>query len=186
MTSTWLLAQVAEMQYPRFGTSGWRARMGQDFTWRRATAVAQAIVEFVVQSTGTAQPLAIGYDSRINADKIAQLVAEVAVANGLSVHLASRETPSPALIYYITEVLGVGMNAGLINCTPSHNPVKDPALHAYVGTEYHGIRYNMPYGAVAPSSATDTIGRRAMELLLEEIGGSRRATARHRHAVRPP
>ena len=72
------------------------------------------------------------------------------------------------MIYYITEVLGVAKNAGLINCTPSHNPVKDPAQRAYLGTEYHGIRYNMPYGAVAPSRATDTIGRRAMELLLEE------------------
>jgi phosphomannomutase len=111
-------------------------------------------------------PLTIGCDSRINADKVAALVAEVAISNGLNVHLASRETPSPALIYYITEELGVATNAGLINCTPSHNPVKDPAKRAYVGTEYHGIRYNMPYGGVAPSRATDTIGRRAMELML--------------------
>lgn len=164
----WRLQRLAEMQYPRFGTSGWRARMGQDFTWPRATAIAQAIVEFVRDSGLGALPLAIGYDSRINADKVAALVAEVAVANGLPVQLAARETPSPALIYYITEELGVAKNAGLINCTPSHNPVKDPAQRLYLGTEYHGIRYNMPYGAVAPSRATDTIGRRAMELLLED------------------
>ncbi|HEX2949252.1 MAG TPA: hypothetical protein VHV83_06745 [Armatimonadota bacterium] len=163
----WLLLKIAEMQYPRFGTSGWRARMGVDFTWRRATAVAQAIVEYVINSGLQELPLSIGYDSRINADKVALLVADVAAANGLNVHLASRETPSPALIFYITEVLGVAKNAGLINCTPSHNPVKDPAQRAYLGTEYHGIRYNMPYGGVAPSRATDTIGRRAMELLLE-------------------
>jgi phosphomannomutase len=165
----WRLRAVAEMQYPRFGTSGWRARMGQDFTWNRATAVAQAIVEFVIASGVADQPLAIGYDSRINADRVAALVAEVAVANGVNVHLASRETPSPALIFYITEELGVAHNAGLINCTPSHNPVKDPSVRKYLGTEYHGIRYNMPYGAVAPSRATDTIGRRAMELLLEDV-----------------
>ncbi|HEY3376912.1 MAG TPA: hypothetical protein VGL77_05395 [Armatimonadota bacterium] len=164
----WLLHQVADMQYPRFGTSGWRARMGVDFSWHRATAVAQAIVEFVVHSGVQEHPLTIGYDSRINADKVAELVARVAVANGLDVHLAARETPSPALIFYTTEVLGVASNAGLINCTPSHNPVKDPAQRAYLGTEYHGIRYNMPYGGVAPSRATDTIGRRAMELLVED------------------
>ena len=164
----WLLLQIAEMQFPRFGTSGWRARMGVDFTWRRATAVAQAIVEFVKESGYGQLPLSIGYDSRINADKVAMLVADVAIANGIDVHLAARETPSPALIYYITEVLGVANNAGLINCTPSHNPVKDPDLKAYVGTEYHGIRYNMPYGAVAPTRATDMIGRRAMALLLDE------------------
>lgn len=164
----WLLQHIAEMQYPRFGTSGWRARMGVDFSWRRATAVAQAIVEYVVDSGLSAKPLTIGYDSRINGDRVAALVAEIAVANGLQVHLASRETPSPALISYITEKLGVADNAGLINCTPSHNPVKDPGQRKYLGTEYHGIRYNVPYGAVAPSRATDTIGRRAMELLLEE------------------
>ncbi len=79
----------------------------------------------------------------------------------------------------------MGNNAGLINCTPSHNPVKDPMRHAYLGTEYHGIRYNMPYGAVAPTRATDTIGRRAMELLLEEtvIPADRRT--RHGEALRP-
>jgi phosphoglucomutase len=164
----WLLRHIAEMQYPRFGTSGWRARMGVDFTWHRATAVAQAIVEFVLESGVGKLPLAIGYDSRINADRVAAHLAEIAVANGLDVHLAERETPSPALIFYITELLGPGKNAGLINCTPSHNPVKDVATRQYLGTEYHGIRYNMPYGAVAPTRATDTIGRRAMELLLEE------------------
>lgn len=165
----WRLLQIAEMQYPRFGTSGWRARMGVDFTWRRAEAVAQAIVEYVIAGGLEALPLTIGYDSRINADRIAALVAEIAVANGLTVQLAARETPSPALIHHTTETLGVGHNAGLINCTPSHNPVKDPLRRGYFGTEYHGIRYNMPYGGVAPGSATDGIGRRAMELLLEDV-----------------
>ncbi len=47
-----LLTPIADMQYPRFGTSGWRARMGQDFTWRRAQAVIQAIVEFVCRAVG--------------------------------------------------------------------------------------------------------------------------------------
>jgi phosphomannomutase len=156
------------MQYPRFGTSGWRARMGVDFTWRRATAVAQAIVEYVIASGVQTHPLTIGYDSRINGDAVANMMAEVALANGLDVHLAYRETPSPALIHYSTRDLGVAANAGLVNCTPSHNPVKDPSQRAYLGTEYHGIRYNMPYGGVAPTRATDTIGRRAMELLLED------------------
>ena len=164
----WRLMQLAEMQYPRFGTSGWRARMGLDFSWRRATAVVQAILEYVQESGLGSLPLAIGYDSRVNGDRVASLVADIAVANGMQVLLAARETPSPALIHYITEVLGVAKNAGLINCTPSHNPVRDPATGLYLGTEYHGIRYNTPYGAVAPSRATDTIGRRAMELLLEE------------------
>ncbi len=36
-----------------------------------------------MQSGWAQLPLTIGYDSRINADKVAQLVAEVAVANGL-------------------------------------------------------------------------------------------------------
>ncbi|MHB9109817.1 MAG: phosphohexomutase domain-containing protein [Armatimonadota bacterium] len=164
----WRLLQIAEMQYPRFGTSGWRARMGVDFSWRRATAVTQAILDYLQESGLHDRPLTIGYDSRVNADRVANLVAEIAVANGMQVLLAVRETPSPALIHYITETLGVAKNAGLINCTPSHNPVRDPATGLYLGTEYHGIRYNMPYGGVAPSRATDTIGLRAMELLLED------------------
>jgi len=164
----WRLLQIAEMQYPRFGTSGWRARMGLDFTWRRATAVVQAILEYVREIGLHELPLTIGYDSRINADRVANLVADIAAANGMAVRLAAREAPSPALIQNITEVLGVAKNAGLINCTPSHNPVKDPASGLYLGNEYHGIRYNTPYGAVAPARATDTIGRRAMELLLDE------------------
>jgi len=164
----WRLLRIAEMQYPRFGTSGWRARMGLDFTWRRATAVAQAILEYLQEAGLHDRPLAIGYDSRVNADRVASLVAEITVANGMQVLLSARETPSPALIHFITEVRGVAKNAGLINCTPSHNPVKDLATGLYLGNEYHGIRYNTPYGAVASSRATNAIGRRAMELLLEE------------------
>jgi len=162
----WIFRLLSDMQYPRFGTSGWRAKMGVDFSWKRAEAVAKSIVEYVINSGLSAYPLTIGYDSRINADKIGGLVAEIALKNGLDVHLASRETPSPALIHYITDTIGITKNAGLINCTPSHNPVKDTDTLLYMGTEYHGIRYNMPYGGVAPTNVTDAIGRRAMEILL--------------------
>ena len=164
----WLLIKLADMQYPRFGTSGWRARMGIDFTWKRAEYVAKGIVQYIIESGLSARPLSIGYDSRINADKIADLVADIASANGIDVHLASRETPSPALIDYITDTIGITKNSGLINCTPSHNPVKDPDTKLYMGTEYHGIRYNMPYGGVAPADVTDAIGFKAMEFMLED------------------
>ncbi len=158
-----LLEQVHAMKYPRFGTSGLRARMGIDFDEPKARIVAQAISDHIKKDNLGNKQVIIGYDSRIHADEVATWVAEVCAANGIETILAERDTPSPALIYWAIEKIGEPNVAGVINCTPSHNPVKPE--------EWHGIRYSPPFGGPAPTSTTDWIGSRANQLQItgEEI-----------------
>jgi len=163
-----LLAGLYSTKYPRFGTSGFRARYPDDFSDQRLAAVVAAICDHVERAGLAGHPVVISYDSRLRADHMARLAAGVCLARGLKVHLMSRDTPSPSLIHYATHVLGADANAGLINCTPSHNPVRSVETGRPDDREWHGIRYNQPTGCVAPTDVTDAIGAGANRYLLRE------------------
>jgi phosphomannomutase len=159
-----LLAEIYARKYPRFGTSGIRARWNVDFTETRAKQVVQAICAFLkgdgVPAYVGAEHLegrrvVVGYDSRQHAGTVAEWVAEVCLGNGFLVDLANRDTPTPALVYYLTEELDPDEVAGLINCTPSHNP-----------PEWQGIKFNPRLGYPAPTNVTDYIAAYANDLQL--------------------
>lgn len=168
----WRLRLVTEMQYPLLTPSGWQARMGDDFSWRRARAVIQALVEEILQPGEAVRPLVVGYDSRIHADELAALVTEIATAHGLPVQLAQHDSPTPALLDYTLCTLGAGEQAGLVMCTASHLPVSDPDSGCYTGHAYQGLRYYTPTGLAMPAVMAERIGRHAMELLLETVESS--------------
>jgi len=162
-----LLREIYNRKYARFGTSGVRGRWGQDFTETRAKRVVQAICNFLkapdVPAYVGAEDLqgkrvVIGYDSRRNARLVAEWAVQVCLANGFKVDLANRDTPTPALVYYLTDYLDQDGIAGLINCTASHNP-----------PEWQGIKFNPRQGYPAPTNLTDFIAARANQLqLLDE------------------
>jgi len=157
-----LLQEIYDRKYIRFGTSGVRGRWGVDFTEASAKRVAQAICDFLkardVPAYAGAEDLAgkrivIGYDSRKNARTVAEWVAQVCLANGFTVDFASRDLPTPALVYYLTDYLPPDEVAGLINCTASHNP-----------PEWQGIKFNPRQGFPAPTNTTDYIAARVNQL----------------------
>lgn len=162
-----LLREIYDRKYARFGTSGVRGRWGLDFTEARAKRVVQAICDFLKASKVPAyvgaedlqgKRVVIGYDSRRNARLVAEWAAQVCLANGFKVDLANRDTPTPALVYYLTDYLDQDEVAGLINCTASHNP-----------PEWQGIKFNPRQGYPAPTNVTDFIAARANQLqLLDE------------------
>ena len=159
-----LLQEIYQCKYLRFGTSGVRGRWERDFTKVRAKQVVQAICDFLKNENVppyargenlTGKRIVIGYDSRLNARMVAQWATEVCLANGFTVDLAYRDTPTPALVYYLTDYLDPGKVAGLINCTASHNP-----------PEWHGIKFNPRLGYPAPTNVTDFIASRINEIQL--------------------
>ncbi len=163
-----LLREIYDRKYIRFGTSGVRGRWGLDFTEVRAKRVVQAICDFL-KNVGVpayvgaedlqGKRIVIGYDTRKNARTVAEWAAQVCLANGFKVDFANRDTPTPALVYYLTDYLGQDEVAGLINCTASHNP---PA--------WQGIKFNPRQGYPAPTSLTDFIAARVNRLqLLDEF-----------------
>lgn len=174
-----LLEEIYRRKYLRFGTSGVRARWGFDFTEPRARQVVQAICTFlkgeetppyVGAENLQGKRIVVGYDSRRNAATVARWVAEVCLGNGFRVDLANRDTPTPALVYYLTEHLGRDEVAGLINCTPSHNP-----------PEWQGIKFNPRLGYPAPTNVTDYIAAYTNDLhLLDQaaaVGSTEEASA---------
>ncbi|MFW5713035.1 MAG: hypothetical protein ACOCYU_00005, partial [Brevefilum sp.] len=109
-----LLRMIYDRKYLRFGTSGVRGRWGDDFTERRARQVVQAVCDllndegvpdYVGHEDLSGRKVVIGYDTRRNADRVAEWAAEVCLANGFEVEFANRDTPTPALVYYLTEDL---------------------------------------------------------------------------------
>ncbi len=159
-----LLRSIYDRKYLRFGTSGVRGRWGDDFTEQRARQVVQAVCDFlngvnvpdfVGHENLSGKRIVIGYDTRRNADKVARWTAEVCLANGFSVDFANRDTPTPALVYYLTESLEPDQAAGLLICTASHNP---PA--------WQGIKFNPRLGYPAPSNVTDFLAFHINELQL--------------------
>ncbi|MFN3476771.1 MAG: phosphoglucomutase/phosphomannomutase family protein, partial [Candidatus Methylomirabilales bacterium] len=77
----------------RFGTSGWRGVIADDFTFDGVRAVALAIAEYVRGEGG--KDLVIGYDTRFASSAVAALVARVLAAQGVKALLAKRDTPTP-------------------------------------------------------------------------------------------
>jgi len=165
-----VLRALHSMKYPRFGTSGWRGRWKIDFDEYTAKCVAQAICDFVTgqdvplfvasADPGAAnrigKPLVVGYDSRANARRVAEWVVHIAHENDIDVHLTSRDTPTPALVYWALEVLGEDAISGIVNCTASHNPV-----------EWQGIKFSPFNGIPAPTAITDFLAARANRLKIE-------------------
>jgi phosphomannomutase len=162
-----LLREIYDRKYTRFGTSGVRGRWGLDLTEARAKLVVQAVCDYLkaerVPPYVGAQDLqgkriVIGYDSRKNGRRVAEWAAQVCLANGFKIDFANRDTPTPALVYYLTDYLDQDEVAGLINCTASHNP-----------PEWQGIKFNPRQGWPAPTSLTDFIAARVNQLqLLDE------------------
>ena len=161
----WTLRLIAELSYPGITPAGWRGRLGVDFTARRARAVICALLE-ALRPDDTALPLVIGYESRLQADTLAQLAAELATGAGLPVHLCRRDTPIPALRAYLTETLGTNAArpAGLYG---RHVAGDGPGTRHFSGHPYEGLRAFLPSGLPLPPARCLAISRRTAELLLD-------------------
>lgn len=170
-TAPGLLRAIYAGKYLRFGTSGVRGRWSVDFTEESARRITQAICDYLAardlpdRLSGLdlrGRIIVVGYDSRRHAARVAEWIAEVCLGNGFRVHMVSRDTPTPALAYYLSEVLGADEVAGSLNCTASHNP-----------PEWQGIKFSPREGFPAPTSITDLIAARANEIYLQGQGAAR-------------
>lgn len=134
----------------RFGTDGWRALIADTFTFENVRACAQAIADHFRETSGTARPLVVGYDTRFLSDHFAQAIARVLAGNGFTVQLANRPAPTPAISYRIIEI---GAAGGVV-VTSSHNPYN-----------WNGIKVKLHYGGSASPEIVADIERRVPAIL---------------------
>lgn len=134
----------------KFGTSGWRAILGEDFTFRHARIVCQAIAQVLRQEKIAQRGVIVGHDARFMGEHFARAAAEVFAAHGIPVLLCDRETPTPTISYHILH----HELAGGINISASHNP-----------PEWNGIKFTPSWGGPALPETTQAIEQRILPLM---------------------
>ncbi|CAN5833924.1 phosphoglucomutase/phosphomannomutase family protein [soil metagenome] len=127
----------------RFGTSGWRAIIADEFTFEKVRAVTEAICRYLKDNSSEEKNiLVVGHDSRFMGEKFSEVAAEIAKAKGFRVLLCNHPTPTPTISHAIRNKQAVGG----INFTASHNP-----------PEYQGIKFSTADGAPALPEITKQI-----------------------------
>lgn len=124
-----------------FGTDGWRAVLGEDFTKTNVERVTLAIGKYVADNFGFEKEIIIGYDPRKSADELSLYCAEILKNKGFKVFYSSRIIPTPVLAYN-----ALIRNACAIMFTASHNP-----------PEYLGMKFIPDYAGPATNEITDEI-----------------------------
>src|SRR5436305_1589566 len=136
----------------KFGTSGWRAIIAEDFTFENVRLATAAVAEFLRKARP--QPkLIVGYDTRFQAEAFAWECAELLSAREVQVFYCQSPTPTPAISY---EILRRQTDGG-INFTASHNP-----------GEYCGLKFSTPDGAPALPEVTQKIESNIEQLCQQE------------------
>lgn len=133
-----------------FGTDGWRAIIGEDFTPdnlnRVVAAAARIFKEEAVAAGRDADALGtliVGHDCRQDAHAYAELAAQVAAGEGFNVLLTEDYCPTPTLCWSVAHNDDA---VGGIMLTSSHNPA-----------EYLGVKLRMADGGASPAEFTDRV-----------------------------
>src|SRR5687767_14665402 len=122
----------------RFGTTGWRAVIADEFTFENVELATNAICSYL-KTEGVGGPLILGHDSRFMGERFSAVATELAAQKGFLVLFCQGPTPTPAISFAI----GNDKAAGGINFTASYNP-----------PEYKRIKFSTSDGAPALPGVT--------------------------------
>ena len=137
----------------KFGTSGWRGIIAEEFTYDNVRIVTQAIAKLINEENKKAAVI-IGYDTRFMSEDFSKACAEVLAGNGVKVLLCKRDTPTPVIAF---EIINSKL-AGGINFTASHNPYN-----------YNGIKYSPSWGGPALPETTKKIEKYCASMSIKDV-----------------
>ena len=126
----------------KFGTSGWRAVMAEDFTFANVRRAVTGIARYVAAQKPQGARVIVGRDPRFLGETFCSMASEILSAHGITPLVASEPAPTPALSYAVIH----NKADGVINFTASHNP-----------PEYNGIKFSTPDGVPALPEVTKKI-----------------------------
>lgn len=160
----------------KFGTDGWRAIIGEDYTFDNVRACAASVAMYLKKHGLADRGLIVGYDARFASEDFADAVAEVVAAQGIKVALTSVLCPTPVVSYSIIDRKAGG---GVV-ITASHNPWR-----------WNGFKYKPDYGGSASpeivaqleETLPDLVGR---DIPRMEIGAAKAAGMVEMFDPRPP
>ncbi|MDR3112338.1 MAG: phosphoglucomutase/phosphomannomutase family protein [Elusimicrobiota bacterium] len=141
------------MELIKFGTSGWRGIIADDFTYKNVAIVSQSIANFIKEEQNKASVI-VGYDTRYMSEDFAKTTSEILAGNGIKTLLCKRDTPTPVISY---EIIRLGLSGG-INFTASHNPYN-----------YNGLKYSPGWGGPALPETTKKIEKFCVQIQSKDI-----------------
>jgi len=153
----------------KFGTSGWRARIADDFNVSNIRRVAHATALHIKENrefgfkgeeyrlhlekkrtADSKTPLiVIGYDTRFYSEQAAGIVAEVFAFHGIASLLSHCEAPTPTIAWLVMKNNAIGG----VTITASHNP-----------PNYNGYKWTPFWGGPAIPEITNDIELRSLSV----------------------
>lgn len=113
----------------QFGTGGWRAVIGDEFTRSNVQLLTAAIIRKLKKDGCADKGFLIGYDRRFLSEVAAQWAAEVVAGEGVKCRVINRESPTPLIMYAVNLFeLPFGMAI-----TASHNPAVYNGIKVFMG-----------------------------------------------------
>src|ERR1700732_2472836 len=144
----------------KFGTSGWRGLIADDFTFANVRLAVTAIAEHVNSKTKNPTIL-VGYDTRFYSEEFSQLAVAILQEHKIRTLLCETFTPTPAVAFEIQR----SKLDGAINFTASHNPA-----------QYHGLKFSSADAGPALPEVTKDIETRVTRNMAKEGASAGSAT----------
>ncbi|MEK6372012.1 MAG: phosphoglucomutase/phosphomannomutase family protein [Acidobacteriota bacterium] len=126
----------------KFGTSGWRGIIGEDFTFENVRVATQGVANYLKKSGQKGSGVIVAYDTRFLSEKFASEAARILAFNDIHAFLCNRDVPTPCVSFETVRRKAMGA----INFTASHNP-----------PEYNGLKFSTSNGAPALPEITKAI-----------------------------
>jgi phosphoglucomutase len=126
----------------KFGTSGWRAVMAEEFSFANVRRAVVGIARYVAAQKPQAARVIVGRDPRFLGETFCSMAAEILTAHGITPLVVVEAAPTPAFAHAVIQ----NKADGVINFTASHNP-----------PEYNGIKFSTPDGCPALPEVTKKI-----------------------------
>lgn len=133
---------MAQQTDIRFGTDGWRAIIGEDYTFANVARCARGLCDYMKRRGTADRGLIVGYDTRFLSPEFAATVASVCAGQGVRTMLADAPAPTPVLSYGVMHH-GTG---GAAIITASHNPAI-----------WNGFKFKPEYAGSATQEITDEL-----------------------------
>ena len=102
----------------RFGTGGWRAVIGDEFTRRNIQLLVKGLCRKMKAEHVDQDGIVIGYDRRFLSKESVKWACEVFAAENIHVYFVNRSCPTPLIMFYVEKHQ---MHYGMM-VTASHNP----------------------------------------------------------------
>jgi phosphomannomutase len=129
----------------KFGTDGWRAVIGEDYTYDNVRKIIQAFCD--LNEKDRTRGVILGYDRRFCSKFFAEAAAQVLLGNGFKVLLSEAFCPTPCISWMTKKKKAL---AGIV-ITASHNPF-----------QWNGVKFKESDGGSASPEYTGRIEDRVV------------------------